>query len=229
MKKLLFGIFAHPDDEAFGPSGTLLRESRNGTELHLITLTAGENGMNPDNHPNLADVRLAEWQSTGKLLGATSMHYLGFTDGTLDNISMLRAVTMIEKVIQDTVDAHDKPLEVELMSMDTTGITGHIDHIVASRAAHHVFYNLKQAGMPLTRLRLVCIPRSQTGDAANYDFVFMEPGRLPREIDETVDNRQYIAEVHAIIRTHHSQRSDGEAHIKKHGDNVAIDFFIHKT
>ena len=37
MKKIIFGIFAHPDDEAFGPSGTLLLETRSGTELHLIT------------------------------------------------------------------------------------------------------------------------------------------------------------------------------------------------
>ena len=45
MKRVIFGIFAHPDDEAFGPSGTLLMETKAGTELHLITLTLGEAGI----------------------------------------------------------------------------------------------------------------------------------------------------------------------------------------
>lgn len=44
MRKILLGIFAHPDDEALGPVGTLLREVRDGAELHLITLTAGQAG-----------------------------------------------------------------------------------------------------------------------------------------------------------------------------------------
>ena len=58
MQKILFGIFAHPDDEAFGPVAALLDEVEKGTELHLITLTGGENGTNPDNLDNLGEVRL---------------------------------------------------------------------------------------------------------------------------------------------------------------------------
>lgn len=229
MKKLLFGIFAHPDDEAFGPGGTLLRETKHDTELHLITLTAGEHGMNPDKQNDLAAVRLAEWRTAGALLGATSMHHLGFIDGILGNIAMLEAVQQIEKTVRDCVDSHAESIELEFMSMDTTGITGHIDHIVASRAAHHVFYKLKQEGLPVTRLRLACVPRAQTGDTPSFDFVFMEPGRLPQEIDETVDNREYLDELYKIIRAHHSQRGDGEAHIAHHGEHIAIDYFIHKT
>ena len=136
MHKLIFGIFAHPDDEAFGPSGTLLSEVRGGAELHLMTLTAGEKGANPDNLPRLSEVRLAEWRKAGALIGAHTMHHLGHTDGELDNVSMLRASEQIEQLVRDTLASHADPVEVEFMSMDTSGITGHIDHIVASRAAH---------------------------------------------------------------------------------------------
>ncbi len=226
-QKIIFGIFAHPDDEAFGPSGTLLREVKDGAELHLITLTAGENGANPDGHQDLSAVRLKEWHTAGQLIGATQMHHLSLTDGMLSNITMLAAVQQIEQIIRDTVStSHD--VEIELMSMDTNGITGHIDHIVASRTAHHVFYKLKDEGLSLTRLRLACIPRERTGNTPHYDFVFMEPGRLPEEIDEIIDNREYLDEVYAIMRTHHSQRDDGESHIRHRGDTVAIDYFIVK-
>jgi LmbE family N-acetylglucosaminyl deacetylase len=223
MKKVLFAIFAHPDDEAFGPVGTLLREVKHGTELHLITLTSGQNGQNPDNHDDLGAVRLEEWRAAGALIGAHSMHHLGYVDGSLDNQSILEIVPRIEALIR-TIPVNE-PLEIELMSMDTTGITGHIDHIVASRVPHHVFYQLKDAGLPLARLRLACIPRAQTGNAPSYSFVFMEPGRSDQEIDERIDNREYLPEILPIMRTHHTQRGDGEAHIKNHGEQVAIDHF----
>jgi hypothetical protein len=53
----------------------------------------------------------------------------------------------------------------------------------------------------------------------------MEPGRSDQEIDERIDNREYLPEILPIMRTHHTQRGDGEAHIKNHGEQVAIDHF----
>lgn len=227
MKKIIFGVFAHPDDEAFGPAGTLLSETKHGADLRLITLTAGENGMNPDHHDNLHEVRLEEWRTAGALMGASRMYHLGFTDGMLGNIAMLEAVERVETLVRAAAAAEPDAV-IEIMSMDLSGISGHIDHIVASRAAHHVFYKLKDAGLPLARLRLACTPREHTGQTPNYDFVFMEPGRLPGEITETIDNRAHLQEILAIMRAHHTQRSDGELHIKKLGDTVAINHFIVK-
>ena len=54
MKKLLFGIFAHPDDEAFGPSATLYKAAQAGTDVHLIVVTDGDSGANVDGHKDLA-------------------------------------------------------------------------------------------------------------------------------------------------------------------------------
>lgn len=229
MKKLLFGIFAHPDDEAFGPSGTMLSEVKQGAELHLFTLTAGEHGSNPDNVPNLREVRLEEWRTSGKLMGARGMTHLGFIDGKLNNHTLVQAAEKIEKIIRQIITSHATPVEADIISTDLNGITGHIDHIVASRAAHQVFYSLKHEGLPLKRLRLVCIPRKHTGDEPDTGFVFMEPGRLPEEIDETIDNRRYLDEVQAIMRAHHTQREDGETHLRERGEQVAIDHFIVKT
>ena len=224
MKKIIFGIFAHPDDEAFGPSGTLLLETRQGTELHLVTLTGGENGMNPDNHEQLGDVRLQEWKKAGELIGATGMHHFGYQDGTLNNLDHIEITQRLMSLIIETIGAQTD-IEVEMMTMDLNGVTGHIDHIVAGRSALLAFYRLKAEGYPLTRIRLSCIPRSVFSQQ-NTDFVLMEAGRPDQDIGEVIDARSVVNEVYEIIRAHHTQRGDGENHIAQLGERVAINSFI---
>ncbi len=226
MKKIIIGIFAHPDDEAFGPSGTLLLETKAGAELHLITLTAGEAGMNPDNLANLAEVRLNEWRSAGKRIGATKQYHLGYIDGTLNNLDHLTITNEIIKITEDALDSGShEAVTVEFITMDLNGITGHIDHIVAARSACLAYYRLKERGAPLSKIRLICMPETRL-DQANTDFVFMESGRKPNEIDETVDARKYTQEVIEIMKCHHTQRGDYENHIAALGDDVAVNHFI---
>lgn len=228
VKKIIFGIFAHPDDEAFGPSGTLLLETRAGTELHLITLTAGENGMNPDSHQDLASVRLKEWRTAGRLMGASTMHHFGYIDGTLGNADHIAITARLETLVRGVASQQTEPVEIEFMSTDLNGITGHIDHIVAGRSACLAFYRLKAAGLPLSRIRLACLARAQLA-TPNTDFTFMEAGHPAAEIDETVDARAVASEVRAIMRAHHTQRQDGEVHIARRGDDVAVNHFIVRT
>lgn len=227
MKKIIFGIFAHPDDEAFGPSGTLLLETRAGSELHLITLTDGGAGTNPDNLADLGTVRLEEWHRAGELMGAASMHHLGYQDGKLNNDDMLAASEQIINLVRLVLGETSEDVEVEFMTSDLNGISGHIDHIVAARAACFVFYTLKAAGLPLTRIRLACIPYDDF-PAVNTNWLFMEPGRRPEEIDEVSDARSVREEIIAIMRTHHTQRGDGEMHIKQRGDRLGMNYFIVK-
>lgn len=227
MKKLLFAVFAHPDDESFGPSGTLLLETQAGTELHLILLTSGDDGMNPDNHAELSSIRLQEWQAAGKLMGAHAMHYLGYKDGQLNNHSMLEVSTRIQELITPIIAAAPANIEIEFLSNDLNGITGHIDHIVAARAACHVFYSLKKHDKRLQRIRLCCLPRSEA-PTDNVDWLYMEAGRLPGEIGEIIDARHFRDKIIAIIRTHRTQRHDGEQHIAKRGEQMGMNYFIIK-
>ena len=228
MKKVLFALFAHPDDESFGPSGTLLLETQAGTELHLILLTSGDGGMNPDNHTNLSEVRLQEWRAAGKLMGATDMHYLGYKDGQLGNQSMIEITERAADLVSSVIAALPTDTEIEFITNDLNGITGHIDHIVAARVSCKVFYQMKANDPRFTRLRMCCLSLA-TAPSANTDWLYMEAGRREDEIDETVDARHLHDDIISIIRTHHTQRHDGERCIKLYGESLGINHFIVKT
>lgn len=224
MKKVIFGIFAHPDDEAFGPAGTLLLEKAGGNEVHLICATAGEAGVNPDRHEDLASARLEEWKSAGKLIGADSMHHLGFRDGQLCNNDYFDAVKKIEEIISEvTKDRAD--IEIELMSIDHNGITGHLDHIFIGRVSTYVFRTLKSHDSRVTRLRLACLP-VEFANESNTTWLYMDAGRTPDEVGEIIDAREHIDKIYEIMRSHVSQRNDCESHIAAHGDKVGVNHFL---
>lgn len=224
MRKVVFAIFAHPDDEAFGPSGTLLMEAQAGSNVQLISLTAGENGMNPDNLPDLKQVRLKEWREAGKLIGASKMHYFGYQDGKLDNLTMIEVADKIIELVTKEAESNE-PEEIEFITNDLNGITGHIDHIVAARAACLAFYRLKETGLPMSRVRLTCLHRSDL-PSHNTDWLYMEPGREDTEIDEVIDASEHLETIYKIMRAHHTQRGDGEKHINSRGDKLGVNHFI---
>lgn len=226
MQKIIFGIFAHPDDEAFGPAATLIKEVHDGTELHLICLTAGENGTNPDNVPDLGKIRLQEWHKASTLIGATSMQHLGYTDGTLNNALHQEISTKVMDIVAEKTNGREN-YEIEFMSLDLNGFTGHIDHIVAARSACLAFYRLRDQGLPMSRVRLFCWVFDQQ-PYIDTSFVFMEPGRTPAEISETIDARNYLDQVDAVMRAHHTQRGDYAWMVDKRGDTLAVNHFIVK-
>jgi LmbE family N-acetylglucosaminyl deacetylase len=226
MKKIIFGIFAHPDDEAIAAAGALLTETKAGNEVHLVLLTAGDAGTNLDDLDNLGETRLKEWHKASKLIGASSNEFLDYKDGQLNNQSMIEISQRLINYIRDV--AKDQPdIEIELMSLDLGGFTGHIDHIVAARASCYVFYRLKQQDVRFTRIRLACFSSVDVPES-NINWIYMDAGRNDSEINETVDARAYRAEILEIIRAHHTQRSDGEGFITQMGDRLGLNYFVVK-
>lgn len=223
MTKHLFAVFAHPDDEAFGPVGTLLHEAASGTHVHLLLLTAGENGINPDTSPDLGKIRLAEWKKSTSRIGVTSSHFLNLQDGALSNQAMQTVIAYLEDLITKTVKPGDA---LELMSFDFGGLTGHIDHIVATRATATVHHRLRQK-RPVT-LRLYCRPRSILPSATS-DWIYSEPGVSDDEITEVVDNRRYLKQIQEIIDTHATQKSDAAYTRRLLGGQLGVDWFVTKS
>ena len=224
MKKVIFGIFAHPDDEAFGPCGTLLQEQKNGADIHLVSLTRGDAGTNPDDVPDLGVVREQEWRNAGKLISAKSMTYLGYLDGQLNNQAMIEVGHKLVEHVQTILQATPEDVEIEFISLDLGGLTGHIDHIVAARAACWAFYTLRKHGQPMSRIHLYCFSDSQN-PTSNTDWLFMDAGH-PESIIETIDASQYREEILAIMQCHHSQRADYEAFMSQHSHEIGVDHFM---
>lgn len=85
MKKNLVAIFAHPDDEAFGPAGTLHKLTRE-YDVYILCATKGEIGETSiENKKPLHEVRADELRKSAKILGIKKVYFLGFIDGTLSN------------------------------------------------------------------------------------------------------------------------------------------------
>ena len=225
MKKLLFGVFAHPDDETFGPCGTFLTETANGTELYLISLTLGEAGNNPDNAPDLSTVREKEWRAAGEAMGASALYTLGYQDGKLSNDSLQTINGQLVSLIGDIIRTHPEPVQAELLTFELNGISGHIDHIVAARAASYAFYTLKQQQLPMTRIRYYCKTLEQAPAIATA-WLFSNPGYPPELISETIDARDYRDQIINIMQLHRSQREDFAWHIKNRSDQIGLDYYV---
>lgn len=82
-------VFPHPDDEAFGVSGTIATHIENGTPVTYACLTLGEMGRNMGNPPfttreNLPKIRREELKAAASSLGIQDLRMLGYRDKTVE-------------------------------------------------------------------------------------------------------------------------------------------------
>ncbi len=203
MKKLLFGIFAHPDDEAFGPSGTLLKLADEGVDLHLICLTDGEAGQNPDEVPDLASLRLKEWQTAGHLLGASSSHALHYPDGGLESVSQTEVDEKVKDIVVEVLASYDLPSEVSFMTFEPQGLTGHKDHIFASELTARLARE-----MPTSEVWYFCLNSDQAPlEGTEY---YQPRGREDSYINLEVDVTPWQDKKNQVMDAHYTQRRDAK-------------------
>lgn len=232
MKKLLFGIFAHPDDEAFGPSASLYNEAQNSTDVHLVLVTDGENGINCDDSDDLATLRLKEWQRSGEIIGARSQIALHYPDGGLNNALYLRLASQIIEHVLKTIATYDQEVSVDFMTFEPSGITGHLDHIAVSQITTFAYARLKDKDIKnaiINTLKYYCLPIS-INPRYNASWIFMPSGRSQHEIDETFDYSHIKNKKLEIMRAHYSQRDDMKqvlSHQSKAGKDSFCDHFMH--
>lgn len=78
----ILAVFAHPDDESFGPGATLAVHSAAGVDVHIVTMTDGAAGAPAPGFPDgdaLAAIRREELRAAAAHLGAT-LHHLRYRD-----------------------------------------------------------------------------------------------------------------------------------------------------
>ncbi len=145
----LLAVLAHPDDESFGPGGTLALYAARGVDVHLICATQGEVGtVQPEDLAGYADIsqlRQAELACAVKILGIKQLDYLGYRDsgmaGSEDNQhpNALAAAPLDEVVAKLT--GHIRRIRPQVViTFDPVGGYHHPDHIMVHRATLEAFH-----------------------------------------------------------------------------------------
>lgn len=227
MKKVVFGIFAHPDDEAFLVSGSFIKWVEEGADLHLICATKGENGENPDKVADLGATRNEEWQKAAQLMGASSQTQLGFPDGKLSNSLFLKIARATQESIAQTLTQYKIPVKIDLVTYENCGVTGHLDHIAMSFITTYVYSQLQQnkSRMPGSLRLLYACACEAISPQADTSFVFMPKGHTHSEIDITEDVSTVLNRKKQVMHAHVSQRQDAEAIIERLGNNLVYEHF----
>ena len=136
MRKRLLFLLAHPDDESFGPGGTIARYAAEGADVTLVTATRGEAGMLGEppvtDRAHLGEVRAAELVRAAGILGARDVVFLGFRDGTL-------ADTPRERIVETAVREIRRARPHVLVGFGPDGVSRHPDHVVMSAVASEAF------------------------------------------------------------------------------------------
>ena len=221
MKRVTVGIFAHPDDESFGPSGTLLKMVQDDVDVHLLLITDGEAGANPNDSPDLGKTRLDEWSRATELIGAKSTAALHFPDGELSHSMHIAIGAALHAEMHRILESYAEPIELSVMTFDLLGLTGHLDHIAAGYLATHQFYSLKNdtpQGVAMNELWYYCLSQDQAPSTEWTDY-YMPMGRTNDFINRVVDISDVLQRKYAVMDAHASQIHDANMQ-KQLGDKL---------
>jgi LmbE family N-acetylglucosaminyl deacetylase len=210
-------IFAHPDDESFGPSGTIAKLAQT-QDVYVICATRGEAG---ENHRSaeprlLAEMREEELKASAKILGVKEVHFLDFIDGTLCN-------NMYHEIAKRVEEYLEKIKPETLLTYEVRGVSGHIDHITMSMITTFLFEKLPY----VKKLMYHCLTEEQRKTIENY-FIYFPPGYKRSEIDEIVDISSTFDLKIQAIHAHLTQEKDGHRILKRLAAAPKEEYFLVK-
>lgn len=148
-KRVLLAVFAHPDDESFGPGGTLARYARAGVDVWLVCGTDGNAGTVDaamlEGYKSTSQLRAAELCCAAQALGLAGVDWLAYRDsgmaGSPENLhpdSLVQAP--MEKLIGQIVASIRRHKPQVIICDNEFGGYGHPDHIKLHQATMQAFY-----------------------------------------------------------------------------------------
>jgi LmbE family N-acetylglucosaminyl deacetylase len=206
------GLFAHPDDEAFGPGGTIAQWAVS-DPVYIVCVT---NGNDPGKKDNLTQIRAKELRASAQILGVRDVFFLDYNDGTLCN-DFYHSIAGTVLEIAQRVNAP------RLLTYDNWGVSGHIDHIALAMISNFLF----QRNTFFQELWQYTIPKNHFPDRDDY-FIYFPPGHDRAEVDEVVRIQdQWDLKIKAI-KAHQSQKTDGDRIIERMRDLPREEWFFVK-
>ena len=205
--RTVLGVFAHPDDETFGPGGTLARLAAEGHDVHLLCATRGEAGTigrsSSLGRMELAALREAELEAACAALGIQEPEVLALPDSGLARLeeeTLLRPIVRAIRGLRPDV----------LVSFHSDGISGHTDHRTVTARTRRAFDLANQDGLwpdlgaPFAPARFwaYSIPESRARRIKSRQL-FSVPDT---SLDAVLDVRSFIPRKRAAVLAHASQK-----------------------
>ena len=186
-------VVAHPDDESFGLGATISAFTSAGAIVDVLCLTRGEASTLQGVEGDLPTIREHELRAAADALGARNVDLRDLPDGGLAGLDPAVPDSEVERAVAAT-----RPDGI--LTFDTTGISGHPDHVAATDAAVRVAARRELPVLAWTLPEEIC---AQLDDDGHPGFL----GRPMSEIDLilTVDR----AAQRAAVGCHPSQAVPG--------------------
>lgn len=195
-KKTALVVIAHPDDEAFGPSGLIAKLSDT-YNVHVVCVTDGASDSRFHAAGEaLGPIRKEELKKSARILGVCQVHFLQYKDGSLSN-NLYHEIA--EKIMTICRAIHP----ALLVTNEFRGVSGHLDHIAVSMISSYVY-----AKIPDIDAILYNAATKETSRAMQDYFVFFPPGYDKKDVDLVVDISSVFEKKVAAARCHESQMKD---------------------
>lgn len=225
MKRMLV-VVAHPDDESFGPAGTLALYASQGVEIHLLCVTNGDaseavlpgtENLNPDERKQaLTNTRQREVQRAADVIGIHQVDFLNYSDGHLCN-------ALYHDIAHDIMAKMACFSPHVIIAPEPQGISGHLDHIAVSMITTYSFIKSIHG----QKLYYVCLPRDIVSMISHEEyFVYFPPGYEQSTITTRIEYSHFLDVKIAAMREHLSQADDADYLITQLGALPKIDYFI---
>lgn len=138
-------VFPHPDDEAFGVSGTLAQYAKAGTPITYACLTLGEMGRNLGNPPfttreGLPLIRKEELKASCEAIGIKDLRMMGLRDKTVEFEDDEDMVQLVTNLIDE--------LNPSLIITFYPKFAVHPDHEATARAVVRAVRRIPEANRP---------------------------------------------------------------------------------
>lgn len=214
--KNIVAVFAHPDDESFGPSGALAKLAKD-NNLFLIVVTEGSRGLGRDQFKEkLSQIRKKEVEKAAVILGIKKVFFLDFKDGSLCNNLYHQVAEKIYQIIK-AINASI------ILTYENLGVSGHLDHIAVSLICSYLY---EKHPKQIKKIFYYCLLRSEKKSMKDY-FIFWPQGYYKKEINYYLKIDQTLLEKKiAAIKCHQSQKKDMEAVLKKNISGKLFEYFL---
>ncbi len=139
-------IFPHPDDEAFGVSGTIALYREMGIPVTYACLTLGEMGRNLGNPPfanreTLPQIRKGELKQACEAMGLEDLRMMGLRDKTIEFEDDEKMVKLVTDLIEET--------NPSLIISFYPGLSVHPDHDASARAVIRAVRRMNETDRPI--------------------------------------------------------------------------------